>query len=66
MLETNDMPTFAGVREYSPEYSTLFKQWCKENNAFYYGKPKEDFNVFEARLLAKEAHASILLLDNMS
>lgn len=61
-----DMPKFDGVKEYTDEYRDLFKTHCLITNAFYYGRPKEDFSVYEAKKLAKEAGATILLLDNMS
>ena len=66
MLETYNMPQFPGVAEYTPEYTTLFQEWCKRTHTLYYGRPKEEFSVYEARELAIEANALILLLDNMS
>lgn len=66
MLETYDTPTFDTVKDYTPEYAIVFKEWCHTHNAYYYGKPGSDFNIYEARYLASEAGADILILDNLS
>ena len=66
MLETYDMPEFGGIHPYTQEYAHAFKLWCESNNAYYYGRPKEDFCVPEARGLAIREGAAILLLDNLS
>jgi len=66
MLETSDMPTFTTAKPYTKAYAVLFDQWCKDNNAHYYSRPADSFNIYEARLEAITAKASILLLDNLS
>lgn len=66
MLETMDTPEFDGIKPYSPEYAILFKAWCKKHNAYYYARPKEDFSLHEGRYLAQQAHADILIYENMS
>ena len=66
MLITYEMPEFTTAKPYTPEYTTLFSQWCKDHNAYYYARPSSDFNKYEAISLALQDRATILLLENMS
>lgn len=43
-----------------------FRQFCSENNIFYYARPKEDFSVVQAHALAIECDAEYLLMENLS
>lgn len=44
----------------------MMKEWAKDNNAFYYAKPHEDFSTYEAIRLAKKAGNKVVILDDMS
>lgn len=48
------------------KFSIITRQWAKDNNAFYYGRPREDFNIYTAKRLAEKAGQSIIILDDMS
>jgi hypothetical protein len=43
-----------------------FKTWCAENKVFYYARPREAFNPWEAEELAREAGCTRLLMEDMS
>lgn len=63
---TYDAPQFPNVKEYTPEYTSLFLVWCEDNNVYYYERPRDDFSKSEAIKLATNAGADILLLGDMS
>jgi hypothetical protein len=43
-----------------------FRAWCAENKVFYYARPCEAFNPWEAEKLAREAGCTKLLMEDMS
>lgn len=59
MYEAFNSPNFAATVE-------AFKKWCAENKVFYYARPREAFNPWEAEELAREAGCTRLLMDDMS
>ena len=42
------------------------KWYCCSANAYYYGRPREDFSMVEAHSLARAAGCDSLILDDMS
>ena len=55
-----------GEHEYSDRGMILFQKWCRDTNTFYYARPKEDFFVSEGMILAQQAGATYLFLEDMS
>lgn len=51
------------------DYDTSSKavmDWCRANNAHYYGRDNESFSRYEARREAAQRGMKIVVLDNMS
>lgn len=44
----------------------LFKQWCGENNVYYYGRPHEQFQMTEAIEQAQNGGYSGIFLEDLS
>lgn len=43
-----------------------FKRWCARNKVYYYARPREAFNPWEAEELAREAGCTRLILEDLS
>jgi hypothetical protein len=42
------------------------RDWCNDHNAYYYARPKEDFNEHEARVEARDLGVEFLILEDLS
>ena len=51
---------------YSDEGIARFVEWCSENNAYYYSKPRESFFIPQAFAECIAAGKFLLVLDDLS
>lgn len=54
------------AEEWTEEAVVATKAWCKEHRVYYYGKPHDCIDMFEAVKLANEANCIALIVDDLS
>ena len=57
---------YGDLDQYSDEGIAAFTKFCEEHGITYYGRPGEDFFMYEAWMKAEEEGNTYLLADNMS
>jgi hypothetical protein len=71
LLEDNELPTeFQYPNCYAEpgfqERAARFRQWCTDNQVYYYARPRESFSLVEAIDLAKKAGCGRFIIEDMS
>jgi hypothetical protein len=53
--------------KYSDEETTkAMKNWCRQNNFYYYAKPKDEYDEFQAAQEAMLGYYDGVVVENMS
>ena len=69
VIEIDDLnmeEIYEGVEPFSDEGFDRFNEYVAKNNAYYYGRTKDNFDLFEAFKLAIENGCEMLIIENLS
>lgn len=61
----NEEKVYKGVNPFSAIGIERFKKYCQQNGIYYYGRPKEAFNMHEAIEEALKTKCQTLYLENL-